>query len=109
MINGVGNVLPLKDGAQLRKRPQRLQIAWPWRKILTDLNMGRRVEPAKASEPYSLRSDVRDFQKRPSRQLVLQARRPLLRVRRPRVLVHAEVTWKASGGGFRKAVLESED
>src|SRR5260370_38713141 len=71
--------------------------------------MGRRVKPAKASEPGSLGSDVRNFQKRLSRQLVLQARRPLLRIRRPRVLVHAEVTWKACGSGFRKAVLESED
>src|SRR5258708_6153266 len=70
--------------------------------------MGRRVEPAKSSQLGSLGSDVRNFEKRPSRQLVLEACRPSLRIRRPRVLVHAEVTWKASGGGFREAILEGE-
>ncbi len=108
MINRVGHVLPLKDCAQLREGAQRLQIARPRRQILPDLNMGRRVEAAKASEPGALGPDVRNFQERLSRQLVLQTSRPLLRIGRPRVLVHAEVTWKAGGGCFQKTILEGE-
>src|SRR6185437_1525351 len=105
MVDGVGHLLNLENRTEIGKSAQGLQIAGPRRKILARFDVRRRVKTPKTSEPCSLRANVSGFQEHVSRSFVLNTRRPLLHVRRSRVLVNAVVTRETCGCRLRKAVL----
>ena len=50
MIDRVGDVLALNEGSEIRKRSQRLNVAWARRQILARLHVLRRVEFPEASQ-----------------------------------------------------------
>src|SRR5579872_546133 len=106
MIDGVSQMLTLKNRAEQRKRSQRLEVAGARWKILACLNVCRRIESPKPSEIRAFGSNVGKLEERVSWKLLLQTSRPLLYVGSRRVLIDPEIAREPGRTSLRETVLQ---